>query len=289
MKKFTLIVALATGIGFASCTAQSNSPKANLKTDIDSLSYAVGLARTQGLEQYLSQMGIDSTMMDEFVRGVKEGAKLLDGKDAAYVQGIQIGQTVSKQWVEGFNQQLFAGDSTKTISRENLLAGFLAGVTKDTKIMTVESATTLSQSLMESVQAKAMEDQYGSNKAAGEKFLAENKSKEGVVTTPSGLQYKVITQGTGALPTDSSTVKVNYTGTLIDGTKFDSSYDRNEPTSFRVDQVIKGWTEGLKLMPVGSKYIFYIPQELAYGARNANRAIKPFSALIFEVELLGIE
>ena len=104
----------------------------------------------------------------------------------------------------------------------------------------------------------------------------------------SGLQYKIIKEGNGAIPTDSSKVKVNYKGTLIDGTQFDSSYDRKEPTTFRANQVIKGWTEALTMMPVGSKWELYIPQELAYGAREAGQ-IKPFSTLIFEVELVGIE
>ena len=120
------------------------------------------------------------------------------------------------------------------------------------------------------------------------KFLAENAKKEGVKTTSSGLQYKIIKEGNGAVPTDSSKVKVNYKGTLIDGTQFDSSYDRKEPTTFRANQVIKGWTEALTMMPVGSKWELYIPQDLAYGAREAGQ-IKPFSTLIFEVELVGIE
>lgn len=114
------------------------------------------------------------------------------------------------------------------------------------------------------------------------------QKKEGVKTTSSGLQYKIIKEGNGAIPTDSSKVKVNYKGTLIDGTQFDSSYDRKEPTTFRANQVIKGWTEALTMMPVGSKWELYIPQELAYGAREAGQ-IKPFSTLIFEVELVGIE
>ena len=145
------------------------------------------------------------------------------------------------------------------------------------------------QSQIVAVKAKAMEKKYADNKAAGEKFLTENKTKEGVVTTPSGLQYKIITKGTGEIPADSSKVKVNYKGTLIDGTEFDSSYKRKEPATFRANQVIKGWTEALTMMPVGSKWELYIPQELAYGARETGGPIKPFSTLIFEVELVGIE
>ena len=155
--------------------------------------------------------------------------------------------------------------------------------------MTKEGAQTFMQTQMDAVKAKAMEKKYADNKAAGEKFLTENKTKEGVVTTPSGLQYKIITKGTGEIPADSSKVKVNYKGTLIDGTEFDSSYKRKEPATFRANQVIKGWTEALTMMPVGSKWELYIPQELAYGARETGGPIKPFSTLIFEVELVGIE
>jgi FKBP-type peptidyl-prolyl cis-trans isomerase FklB len=126
------------------------------------------------------------------------------------------------------------------------------------------------------------------NKEKGEKFLADNAKKSGVKVTPSGLQYEVITEGTGPKPTDQDKVKVNYKGTSIDGDVFDSSYDRKEPATFPVTGVIKGWTEGLKLMSVGSKYKFYIPSELAYGARQAGPKIGPNSTLVFEVELLEI-
>lgn len=125
------------------------------------------------------------------------------------------------------------------------------------------------------------------NKERGDKFLAENKGKSGVKTTASGLQYQVVTQGKGALPAATDQVKVHYRGTLIDGTEFDSSYSRNEPTQFGLNQVIKGWTEGLQLMPVGSKYKFFIPSDLAYG-ESGPPSIGPNQALIFEVELLEI-
>ena len=279
-------MALAAAAGLASCTAQS--PKANLKTDVDSLSYAIGMARTEGLDQYLAQQGIDSTQMAQFLKGFNEGASKIEKNDIAYMAGLQIGQMVSKQWVDGFNQQIFGGDSTQTISRENLLAGFVAGVVGK-GIMTKEEAQTFMQTQMDAVKAKAMEKKYADNKAAGEKFLAENKTKEGVVTTPSGLQYKIITKGTGAIPADSSKVKVNYRGKLIDGTEFESTYERKEPFVTNVGGVIKGWTEALTMMPVGSKWELYIPQDLAYGARETGGQIKPFSTLIFEVELVGIE
>ena len=287
MKKVSIFMAIAAAASLASCTAQA--PKANLKSDIDSLSYSIGMAQTQGLKGYLTgRLDVDTAYMADFIKGLNEGANKTSKKDIAYMAGLQIGQMVSKQWVEGFNQQIFGGDSTQTISRENLLAGFVAGVVGK-GIMTKEEAQTFMQTQMDAVKAKAMEKKYADNKAAGEKFLAENKTKEGVVTTPSGLQYKIITKGTGEIPADSSKVKVNYKGTLIDGTEFDSSYKRKEPATFRANQVIKGWTEALTMMPVGSKWELYIPQELAYGARETGGQIKPFSTLIFEVELLGIE
>ncbi|WP_300702409.1 FKBP-type peptidyl-prolyl cis-trans isomerase [Bacteroides sp.] len=287
MKKVTFLMALAVAAGLASCTAQS--PKANLKTDIDSLSYAIGMARTEGLDQYLAQQGIDSTQMTEFLKGFNEGAAKIDKKDAAYMAGMQVGQMVSKQWVEGFNQQIFGGDSTQTISRENLLAGFLAGVLKKNNVMDMAKAQAFMQTQMEAIKEKASEAKYADNKAAGEKFLTENKGKEGVVTTPSGLQYKILTKGTGAIPADTSKVKVNYKGSLIDGTEFESTYKNNQPASFRANQVIKGWTEALTMMPVGSKWELYIPYELAYGSRETGGQIKPYSTLIFEIELLDIE
>ncbi len=287
MKKITTLAAIAAVAGLASCTAQA--PKANLKTELDSLSYSIGMAQTQGLKGYLvGRMDVDTAYLADFIKGVNEGAKKSGKKETAYMVGLQIGQQISNQMMKGINHELFGNDSVKTISKDNFLAGFIAGTLEKGGLMTMEEAQTYTQTAMESIKAKAMEEKYADNKAAGEKFLAENKTKEGVKTTPSGLQYKVITEGKGEIPADTCKVKVNYKGTLIDGTEFDSSYKRNEPTTFRANQVIKGWTEALTMMPVGSKWELYIPQELAYGSRDQGQ-IKPFSTLIFEVELLSIE
>ncbi|MBC8592895.1 FKBP-type peptidyl-prolyl cis-trans isomerase [Oscillospiraceae bacterium N12] len=287
MKKITILAAIAAVAGLASCTAQA--PKANLKTELDSLSYSIGMAQTQGLKGYLvGRMDVDTAYMADFIKGVTEGANKSGKKETAYMAGLQIGQQIANQMMKGINHELFAGDSTKTISKENFLAGFIAGTLEKGGLMTMETAQAYTQTAMEAIKAKAMEEKYADNKAAGEKFLAENKTKEGVKTTPSGLQYKVITEGKGEIPADTCKVKVNYKGTLIDGTEFDSSYKRNEPMTFRANQVIKGWTEALTMMPVGSKWELYIPQELAYGSRDQGQ-IKPFSTLVFEVELLGIE
>ena len=287
MKKVSIFMAIAAAASLASCTAQA--PKANLKTDIDSLSYSIGMAQTQGLKGYLTgRLDVDTAYMAEFIKGLNEGANKTSKKDIAYMAGLQIGQQISNQMMKGINQELFAGDSTKTISKDNFMAGFIAGTLEKGGVMTMEAAQEYTRTAMETIKAKAMEEKYADNKAAGEKFLAENKTKEGVKTTESGLQYKVITEGKGEIPADTCKVKVNYKGTLIDGTEFDSSYKRNEPATFRANQVIKGWTEALTMMPVGSKWELYIPQELAYGSRESGQ-IKPFSTLIFEVELLSIE
>ena len=286
MKKIVMFAAIAAVAGLASCTSQA--PKANLKSEIDSLSYMMGITNTQGLMDFASQrLGVDSAQYADFIKGIQAGISQTTKSEKAYIAGIQIGQQLSGDMFQNINSQLFGNDSTQTLSKDNFLAGFFealkgAGVS-------MEDAKQFVQTRTEAIKAKALEEKYGENKAAGEKFLAENKTKEGVVTTESGLQYKIIKAGKGEIPTKESTVKVNYKGTLIDGTEFDSSYKRNAPATFRADQVIKGWTEALTMMPVGSKWELYIPQELAYGARETGGQIKPFSTLIFEVELLEIE
>ena len=287
MRKFGFFAVALAAISFASCTAQA--PKAEFKNEIDSLSYMFGVANTQGLDYYISgQLGVDTTYMADFIAGVVAGVSQNTPKDVAYNAGLQIGQQITGRIIEGINNQLFAGDSTQALNQDNFIAGFVSALKKKPDMVTPEEASAYVQTHADAIKAKALEAKYGENKAAGEKFLAENAKKEGVKTTESGLQYKVIKEGKGAIPTETSTVKVHYKGTLVDGTEFDSSYNRNEPTSFRANQVIKGWTEALTMMPVGSKWELYIPQELAYGARETGD-IKPFSTLIFEVELLEIE
>ena len=168
------------------------------------------------------------------------------------------------------------------------MAGFISGTTGKGGLMTVDSAQVVAQTLMQSIKAKTMEQEFGPNKVAGEKFLAENAKKEGVKVLGGGVQYKVIKEGNGAIPADTSRVKVNYEGRTLDGKVFDSTYKRGEPAEFRCNQVIKGWTEALVHMPAGSVWEVYVPQELAYGARQQGADIKPFSMLIFKIELLEV-
>ena len=289
MKKFMFMAVMAiAAVAITSCG--NSTPKANLKSDIDSMSYAIGMAQTQGLKEYLvDRLGVDTANMAQFIKGLNEGANAGDDKKkAAYYAGIQIGQQISNQMIKGINREVFGDDSTQTISLKNFMAGFISGTTGKKGLMTVEQAQQLAQDKMRQVKAKAMEKTYGPNKIAGEKFLAENAKKEGVKTLKSGVQYKVIKEGTGAIPSDTSKVKVHYEGRTIDGNVFDSSYKRGEPVELRCNQTIKGWTDAMVHMPAGSTWEVYIPQEFAYGEREQS-SIKPFSVLIFKIELISVD
>ena len=290
MKKLSIVAVMAiAAAGFTACG--NSTPKASLKTDVDTMSYAIGMAQTQGLKDYLvGRLGVDTAYIDEFIKGLNEGANAGDDKKkAAYFAGVQIGQQISGQMVKGINHELFGDDSTKTISLKNFMAGFVAGTTGKGGLMTVDSASVVAQNMMRSIKAKVLEKEFGANKKAGEDFLKENAKKEGVVTLPSGVQYKVLVEGKGAIPADTSRVKVNYEGRTLDGKVFDSSYKRGQATDFRANQVIKGWTDALTHMPAGSTWEIYVPQELAYGERQQGADIKPFSMLIFKIELLEVD
>ncbi len=290
MKKFTFAaIAAVSAVMMYACG--NGAPKASLKSDVDTVSYAIAMAQTQGLKDYLvGRLGVDTTYMDEFIKGLNEGANAGDDKKkAAYYAGIQIGQQISNQMVKGINHELFGEDSTKTISLKNFMAGFIAGTIGKGGLMTVDSAQAVAQEMMRVIKAKNMEKEFGPNKKAGEDFLAKNAKAEGVKVLDGGVQYKVIKEGNGPLPKDTSLVKVHYEGKTLDGKVFDSSYKRGEPANFRANQVIKGWTEALVHMPAGSIWEVYIPQELAYGERQQGADIKPFSMLIFKIELLEVD
>ena len=283
-----IVAAMAiTAAGFTACGNQT--PKASLKTDVDSMSYAIGMSQTQGLKEYLvNQLGVDTAYIGEFIKGLNDGASAGDSKKkAAYYAGVQIGQQINNQIMKGLNREVFGDDSTKTVSLKNFMAGFISGTTGKKGLMTMDSAQVIGQRLLQSIKAKELVKTYGPNKEAGEKFLAANAKKDGVKTLPSGVQYKVIKEGTGAIPSDTSLVKCHYEGRLLNDTVFDSSYKRGEPITLRCNQVIKGWTEVMTHMPAGSIWEVYIPQELAYGEREQGD-IKPFSTLIFKIELLEV-
>ncbi|MCD7978681.1 MAG: FKBP-type peptidyl-prolyl cis-trans isomerase [Tannerellaceae bacterium] len=232
MKKISVLVATVTvalGISATSCDSKRS---VNLKKDLDSASYALGLVQGDGFRPNIAT---------------------LPG--------------------EPLNVDLF-------------LAGLEAGMKEDTKSykISVEEAQNYLNTYFQAAQEREMQ----ARKEEGEKFLEENKAKSGVITTESGLQYQVVSEGNGPKPTADNIVKVHYTGTLLDGSVFDSSVEKGEPATFGVTKVIRGWTEALQLMPVGSKYIIWVPADLAYGERGAGQMIKPNSTLKFEVELLEI-
>lgn len=239
----------------------------------DSLSMAFGALNGYGIKTQV--IGADSAYAESVIKGIKEGMK--KGGDASYkyyITAVQLATNISKE----LQTEGLAKDGLLEAKLDIFKAGLFAGIDGDESLMTIKAAGEYANSQLNEYMRKKNLD-----------FLTENAKNTDVKTTPTGLQYKVLTVGTGAIPTETDSVKVHYEGRLIDGTVFDSSLARNEPALFSVNQVIPGWTEALMMMPVGSKWIVYIPQELAYGERGAGANIPPFSTLVFEVELISIE
>jgi FKBP-type peptidyl-prolyl cis-trans isomerase FklB len=208
----------------------------------------------------------------------KKGTPKTKKEKISYSIGVNIGKNMKTQGID-----LDQGLLTQGI-KDGLNSSKTAMSDKDME----ETMTAFQQEMMGKMQAKQKVNGE-KNAKEGEAFLAANKKKEGVVTLPSGLQYKILKSGDGPKPTKEQTVKCHYRGTLIDGTEFDSSYKRGEPTEFPVGQVVKGWTEALQLMPVGSKWQLFIPSDLAYGPNGAGQMIGPNATLIFDIELVSIK
>ena len=247
-----------------------------LKNFTDSINYAFGMLNGDQMRMYLLANDTDGTAQKDFIENINKAMKVRARNPQLVMMGKQIGSAIREQEPTGL-----LGLENVATNFELIKQGFVNGMYDyDTQFD--------SRTAGEYIENTMTQIKYGEAIAAGKKFLEENKLKEGVVTTESGLQYEVIKMGKGAKPTATDKVKVHYHGTLTDGTVFDSSVDRGEPITFALNQVIPGWTEGVQLMPVGSKFRFYVPQELGYGARQAG-SIPPYSTLIFEVELLGIE
>jgi len=247
-----------------------------LNSQIDSINYAFGYLNGDEIARYVLLMDSTGQLTKDLIINVNKGLKSKVKNPQIVNMGEQIGKNIKSQEAQGL-----IGEPSLTTDFELIKQGFINGLIGFTEQMDGTQAGEYIQTTMNNIK-------YGTVKEDGEKFLAENALREGVQVTESGLQYEVIKMGRGKKPAATDRVKVHYHGTLIDGTVFDSSVERGEPTSFGLNQVITGWTEGLQLMPVGSKFRFYIPQELGYGSRNAG-SIPPYSTLIFEVELLGIE
>ena len=301
MKKVVLL-ALAIVASASFCTVDAKKKKkeevkveepvvvpVELKSGSDSVSYAAGMSVTNGLAAFLKQQhGIDSTTMAIFIKSFEEVINAGDSPEAkAKAAGVDIANQLRSRMLPGIANEFT--DSPDSIISSLFYRGFIDALKQDTTHFKQPVAENYFKQKQE-VDKKAKEEKlYGPNRDAGIKFLKENATKDGVITTASGLQYKVLVKGEGEVPQKTDKVLVNYEGRLVDGTVFDASAKHGDkPASFRADQVIKGWTEALTMMPVGSKWQLYIPQELAYGERNMGN-IKPYSTLIFDVELVGID
>ncbi len=292
MKKI-LFVALALAASASLCTISAKGKKDKkgktatekallLNNATDSLSYAAGMAMTDGLLPYLKQQyGINESQLTDVARGFRD-AMLQKGDTVfnAYLAGMQVAQMVDKRMLPGLKNDI------PELNDEIVSIGFADAIEQKHTVYN----DSLAKVIFEEGKQAATQKKYAQQIEAGERFLAENKTKPGVVTLPSGLQYKVLKQGTGALPKATDKVKVIYEGRTLDGNVFDATAKHGtESDTFGVSNLIKGWTEALLMMPVGSKWEVYIPQNLAYGERGAGRNIKPYETLIFTLELLGIE
>ncbi len=259
--------------------------KPQLNDGGDSIAYIFGTWQSAGLKPYIVQkLRVDTLYMNDFVRGVLDRATPTgnDKQKAAYNSGLDIGTQISTM-TDNLARDYYSAEPGKTIDTLVLAKAILRGMMGYNEIP-ADSAQRLFVSTMEARHEANLEATYGANRLAGEQWLLDNQKKEGVKVLPSGLQYKVIKSGTGKKPTAQSQVSVDYEGRLIDGTVFDSSYERGKPATFRCSQVIKGWTEALTRMSEGDVWELYIPYQLAYGERESGK-IKPYSALIFKVEL----
>ena len=251
---------------------------------VDTFSYLLGMVNSNGLKAYLSQrMGIDTAYVEDFLKGFQQKELTeADKREKARLAGMEIREQVETQVWSNANRQI--DDSVDVLNHEQFIKGFQNGILPVDTTFSMDSAQSLVQKQMAYYHKVKMEKKYGANRVAGEQFLKLNAKQDSVQTTASGLQYKVITMGTGEKPQKTDRVKVDYEGRLIDGTVFDSSYKRGKPATFPVGQVIAGWTEALCMMPVGSKWEVYVPQELGYGDREQQK-IPPFSCLVFTIEL----
>ena len=257
-------------------TCPSKAKTVALKSLNDSLNYAFGLMNGSEISMYVLAEDTLGKQKANLIKHINKGLKEKVRNPQLKIMGEQIGKNIKEQEANGL-----IGEPKLETDFALIKQGFINGLLGDESQFDSHSAG-------EYIQATLNHLKYGDTKEQGEKFLEENKLREGVIVTESGLQYEVLKMGKGRKPAATDRVKVHYHGTLTDGTVFDSSVERGEPIVFGLNQVIAGWTEGVQLMPVGSKFKFYIPQNLGYGERAAG-SIPPYSTLIFEVELLDIE
>lgn len=292
MKKILLMAAVAASALFTACDKTGN---VTIKTDVDTIAYELGMAASPAdmLSNYLVRMGCDSASVDQYLKGFVEGLKKENStKDKAYELGKQHGMQTKEQMIANVSAQIFGEGSEETLDINLFLAGFMDVINDETKLFIDSIKITQQMAQMElqrRVQDKVNERarvEYAPNLKAGEEFLAAKAQEEGVVTLKDGVLYKVIKEGkkNGKKPTLTDKIKVAYKGMTIDGEEFDS----NEGVEFPLASMIEGWKIAIPEMTEGSKWEIYIPYNLAYGERGSMPNIKPFSALVFEVELFNV-
>ncbi len=299
MKKTFMAALMAATALLSACNGKGSQPEANLKNDIDSLSYILGVANSPTDEEakmYLMQAGSDSTYVEAFLKGLKDGINSSDDKKAiAYQMGMQAGMQMKTRMFTGIEQQVFAGDSTKHISTKQYLAGFFAAHSGNSGLYldkekqqpaTRETVQPLLKEVMERMTAVANEKVFGEVKKQNEAFIAKMAKTPGVKPLDGGVYYKEIVAGSGAKPRNDQSVEVSYEGRLSNGTVFDSS--QGQPVTFACNQVIPGFTTALTNMQVGSEWEVYIPWNQAYGAQQSG-PIPPYSALVFKIKLVKIK
>ncbi len=272
MNKSLLFAAVVSVFAFASC---SKSSVTSLETQEDSFSYALGVHNGVNISEQLLNGETNGPAYDAFLKGLEDAKDMPDSVLQIYIEALKIGSSVEQ----------LDEDTTLPFSSKTFIAALKQAIADEELLISADSAPQIISTIQTNMQKK----QFGANIAKGKQFLSQNAKKAGVKTTASGLQYEILAgDSTGVNPTDADEVAVNYKGTLIDGTVFDDSKQHGDkPAVFPLRGVVKGFAEGLKLMSVGDKFKLYIPQELAYGEHGAP-GIEPFSALIFEVELVAI-
>lgn len=322
MKKIAVVISLSA-VALASCSKKSGSTMAegfeSINTQADSVSYFIGMDiaqnfKTNNIDRLFSASSFNKGLTDGFSGGElmlsKEAGNSLIMANLNKIKSDSSSFTFEPTSINDFSSLATMKDSisyflgtdiaggltgngfNKYYSEVAFFKGLEDGFMGNPELINKAEGEKVAMRIMESEKENIMaaqKEQFASKIAEGEAFLAEKTAQEDVVTLPSGLRYKIINEGKGSMPAATDVVSTHYHGTLIDGTVFDSSVDRGEPTEFPVNRVIPGWTEALQLMPVGSKWELYIPYNLAYGEQGAGGSIEPYSTLIFEVELLEIK
>ena len=292
MKKIFLVAAVAASALFTAC---NKSGDVTIKTDVDTIAYELGMAASPAdmLPGYLVRMGSDSTFVAEYLKGFKEGMNAsVDAKSIAYEMGKQHGFSTKSQTIVNVSKQVFGEESKEVLNADLFMAGFMDVIENNVKLyhdsiqVTQQLAQYELQSKIQAMIEKREAVEYAANKQAGEEFLAAKAKEEGVVALSNGILYKVVKEGNknGKKPALTDKIKVAYKGMTIDGEEFDS----NEGVEFPLAAMIEGWKIAIPEMTEGSKWELYIPQELAYGKHGSMPNIKPYSALVFEVELFSV-